>query len=158
MKKTILLFTIFTMLILISACDKKEVIKENTKEETKEEYLVLTTSNIKQYVDISFIKANEITNEKVDGDYRVGDWGLQVVITPTDKTVIDDISIKVQLVNSSWSVVSSNEIELKALIDGFYGTFRLKAKSKLINTPLRMPDEEDILVTITSVNGVHYFE
>lgn len=158
MKKLILLVLMVTTLLPVSACSKKEEVKENAKEEVKEEYLVLTESNVEQYVDISFIKANEITNERVEDDYRVGDWGVQVVVTPTDGTVINSISIKVRSNAPSWSVAGSNEMELNELLDGFYGTFWLKAKSKLVNTSLSMPDEEDISVTITSVDGVYYYE
>lgn len=152
MKKLIALLLMVTMLLPVSACGKEK--------EAKEEYLTLTASNVEQYVKVSVIMAKEITNERVEGSFRLGDSGLQVVVEPIDptKTIIDSISVRVYIDSGTWSVAGRSEKELEYLLNGFYGSFPLSAETILVGTPLYKPDAEDVTVTITSVSGTHYYE
>ena len=73
------------------------------------------------------------------------------------KTIIDNISISVYIDRAIWSVDGSKEKEMSPVLNGFMTSFILEAETMATGTSLRAPKADDVIVTITSVNGKHYF-
>ena len=151
MRKIIACILFLTILLTVSGCGKKI---------EQPEYLTLTPKNIEQYVRISVNTSDQVSNERVEGNCRLGNSKVQVTIVPIDstKTVIDSVSISVYIDRYAWSVDGSSKKELTPLLDGFMTSFNLKAESALVGTTLSAPEADDVIVTITSVDGKHYYK